>query len=121
MSLFTVKGLNKNGGGGASGTLTPLTPESWVEIASREKPRKPGMTNWHMGTQEPYRIGLYQRYYTDGLYFDFWDGKQWLSRSEKGAPHWRQVGDYVAWRGLTRDGYAKEVRKFLKTFIKEIK
>lgn len=86
---------------------SPIPPKVWAKMAAASKPKKRGMTDWYDGTQVPSKIGLYQRYYTDGLFFDFWDGKQWLSRSEKGAPHWRQVGDYVAWRGLTEKGWIK--------------
>ena len=34
----------------------------------------------------------------------YWDGEFWLTR--EGKPHWRQVGDYPAWRGFARELHA---------------
>lgn len=109
MRIFTAKALNKNGGGGASGPLRPIDAEYWVGIANREEPKRLLMTDWYAGNTAPKRKGFYQRYYTDGLYYDFWDGRQWLQRNDRGQPHWRQVGSYVAWRGLTYKGYVKAI------------
>lgn len=59
------------------------------------------VTNWFAGTVKPHHVGWYERRFSDGDYFHFWDGHYW-SRYINGDPHWRQVGDYPTWRGLTK-------------------
>ena len=59
----------------------------------------PNLTAWFCCDVAPARPGYYERYYTDGIHRHFWDGKFWKA-SPMSAPHWRQVGDYPAWRGL---------------------
>ena len=34
------------------------------------------------------------------LSMQYWDGHRWIGQD--GRPHWRKVGDYPAWRGLSR-------------------
>jgi hypothetical protein len=57
------------------------------------------VTPWFSGALAPVRKGNYDRLFTDGIYRQRWDGKYWYSPTAD-KPHWRQVGDYPAWRGL---------------------
>ena len=87
--------------------MAKIDPLDWVATASRRRPQSTGLTDWFPGTVAPARAGLYERHFTDSCdipiecSLHFWDGSCWLSRD--GRPHWRQVGDYPAWRGLTRE------------------
>lgn len=78
----------------------------------------PGVTPWFCGNTQPARVGCYQRIFTDGVFHHWWDGECWLGW-EGGMAHWRQVGDYPAWRGLSN-----EVREVLwgplETFAREV-
>ena len=58
------------------------------------------MTRWLDGRTKPARAGWYERLFTDGVFRQHWNGKAW-AREKGGPPHWRQVGDYPCWRGLT--------------------
>lgn len=98
----------------AGNIVTTPYPEQWACVAEKHEPRKRGLTGWYMGAQAPDMVGFYQRYYTDGIYFDYWDGFFWRTRAKDGVKHWRQVGDYVAWRGLTRSGWHKACAKRVK-------
>ena len=62
-------------------------------------PRPQGVTPWISGAKSPRRSGWYERIFTDGVFRHFWDGACWKAQRYAGA-HWRQVGDYPAWRGL---------------------
>lgn len=77
-----------------------ITFENWLLFTRREHPRQTGLTDWLSGNQSPVHAGWYERSFTDSLIFHYWDGEKWLTRD--GKPHWRQVGDYPAWRGLTQ-------------------
>lgn len=80
----------------------PIDPVYWLRIANERAPKSSSVTGWYCGTITPVRHGWYERHFTDGTHFQHWDGVAW--RTQKGcAPHWRQVGDYPAWRGLTAD------------------
>lgn len=59
------------------------------------------LTGWYSADQKPVRIGWYQRWFTDGLYYHYWDGEFWRANVSAG-PHWRQLNDtpYPVWRGL---------------------
>ena len=52
---------------------------------------------WQSGKTHPLAKGVYKRHFTDGIFEQYWDGKQWLF-SVNGDRHWRQVGDYPCWR-----------------------
>lgn len=52
---------------------------------------------WQSGKTHPPAKGVYKRHFTDGIFEQYWDGKQWLF-SVNGDRHWRQVGDYPCWR-----------------------
>lgn len=52
---------------------------------------------WQSGKTHPLVKGIYERHFTDGIFEQYWNGKQWLF-SVNGDRHWRQVGDYPCWR-----------------------
>lgn len=81
-----------------------LEPVTWREIAARSRPKLARTTEWFDGATAPVHPGWYERYFTDSANIgdatmQWWDGEFWRSRPN-GAAHWRQVGDYPAWRGL---------------------
>lgn len=78
-----------------------IDPTYWLAITRRNKPKKKNLTDWYNGNVAPVRVGMYERYFTDGTYMMYWDGNLWR-RDASDKPHWRQVGDYPAWRGLTK-------------------
>jgi hypothetical protein len=81
-------------------TDTPtLDPAAWVR-SKRHDHRRRGTTPWKVGTVAPRLVGWYDRLFTDGVYRQWWDGKEWRCGKD-GVAHWRQVGDYPCWRGLT--------------------
>lgn len=84
-----------------------ICPIAWLEVANERAPKFGGVTDWIDGTQAPVRVGHYERHFTDSPTIGFasmqyWDGSQWLIRGML-KPHWRQVGDYPAWRGITEE------------------
>lgn len=81
----------------------PIDPKKWVEKANERRPKLPGTTEWFDGTTAPVHAGWYERHFTDSMSIgdatmQWWDGEFWRGRPS-GAAHWRQVGDYPAWRG----------------------
>lgn len=81
-----------------------ITPKRWLVTANARRPKLPNTTDWYPGTARPARVGWYERHFTDSpligdATMQYWDGEFWR-RSPTGAAHWRQVGDYPAWRGL---------------------
>jgi hypothetical protein len=81
-----------------------IDPKEWVEIARERAPSPAFMTDWFDGTVAPVHIGWYERHFTDSMSIgewsiQYWDGEVW--KTTTGMSHWRQVGDYPAWRGLT--------------------
>jgi hypothetical protein len=76
-----------------------IDPNYWLRIASERAPKSASVTDWYCGHMAPVHHGWYERHFTDGTYFQYWDGIAWRMQ-ERCAPHWRQVGDYPAWRGL---------------------
>lgn len=55
--------------------------------------------------ERPTEVGWYERHFTDSLIIGdstmhWWDGQVWRNKPD-GIVHWRQVGDYPAWRGLS--------------------
>lgn len=82
-----------------------IDPQEWLAVAERLRPRAEGLTNWFPGNIAPAHVGWYERYFTDstiippGDSMQYWDGRFWLTK--QGRQHWRQVGDYPAWRGAT--------------------
>ena len=84
-----------------------IDPLEWLSVANLRRPRYEGLTEWHPGTVAPAHVGWYERHFTDSTICEpsssmhYWDGLRWLT--EQGKPHWRQVGDYPAWRGSTRN------------------
>ncbi|MDB5937464.1 MAG: hypothetical protein JWQ01_4808 [Massilia sp.] len=84
-----------------------IDPIEWREVAAGRSPKFGGVTDWIDGTNAPVRVGIYERHFTDSLVIGMasmqhWDGTHWLIRGTT-KPHWRQVGDYPAWRGITKD------------------
>lgn len=83
-----------------------IDPLKWLNTANERRPKFAGVTDWFPGTVKPAHVGCYERHFTDSTVndpsasFQFWDGTQWIVMST-GMPHWRQVGQYPAWRGLT--------------------
>jgi len=91
-----------------------IDPIEWLEFAKARAPRPCFMTEWLDGSTHPVRPGYYERHFTDynlspmaGI--QYWDGEYWR-RAPDAPPHWRQVGDYPAWRGLTYDQYHLQTR-----------
>lgn len=83
-----------------------ICPIEWRDKAATRAPSLAHLTDWIDGTQAPVRVGYYERHFTDSLIIcdsvQYWDGEAWMWRP--GAPpHWRQVGDYPAWRGITEE------------------
>lgn len=83
-----------------------IDPIEWLEVANRRAPKIGGVTDWIDGTQAPVRVGYYERHFTDSptiglVSMQYWDGEFWRT-STYGTAHWRQVGDYPCWRGLTK-------------------
>ena len=84
-----------------------ICPIEWREVAAQRAPKFDGVTDWLNGTQAPVRVGYYERHFTDSpdigmASVQYWDGTHWLIRGTK-KQHWRQVGDYPAWRGITQE------------------
>lgn len=71
-----------------------INPDNWIHEATE---REPGAHAWKSGKTAPEKPGMYERYFTDGIFRAYWDGEVWLHANRKGV-HWRQVGDYPAWR-----------------------
>ena len=82
--------------------MKTICPIFWLTIANERQPKSKSMTPWFSGGVAPVRVGHYERHFTDGNSLQYWSGTQWHSQ-QGGAPHWRQVGNYPAWRGLTRN------------------
>lgn len=90
----------------------PINAISWLDVARERNPKLPFTTDWFDGTVAPVRVGWYVRFFTDSLThqspagdgwsMQYWDGKYWRANPTSEA-HWRQVGDYPAWRGLTQE------------------
>lgn len=83
-----------------------IDPIKWLAVANERAPKFGGVTGWIDGTQAPARVGYYERHFTDSPSIGFasmqyWDGEKWLTST--GMVHWRQVGDYPCWRGLTEE------------------
>lgn len=84
--------------------VSSIDPRQWVAVANERRPQMPGLTPWFDGTTAPVRLGWYERHFTDSpnigdSTMQYWSGKCWMSHPME-KPHWRQVGDYPAWRGL---------------------
>jgi hypothetical protein len=82
-----------------------IDPFKWLETASRRRPKLPHTTEWFSGLTKPTRPGWYERHFADSpvigdASMHWWDGKKWYAHPRNVLPHWRQVGDYPAWRGL---------------------
>lgn len=84
-----------------------INPKQWVVTANARRPKLPHTTDWFDGTTAPTRPGWYERHFTDSMIDDgagsmqWWDGAHWYT-APSGLRHWRQVGDYPAWRGKLR-------------------
>lgn len=87
--------------------MPKIDPTQWLAKVSEYRPQTEGLTAWFSGEVAPARVGWYERFFTDStvlaadLSMQYWDGQSWLTAD--GRRHWRQVGDYPAWRGLTRE------------------
>lgn len=85
----------------------PISPAEWLDVANRRRPKLPHTTEWFDGTTAPTLPGWYERHFTDSprighATMQWWDGEFWRAHPEW-AMHWRQVGDYPAWRGLMEE------------------
>lgn len=86
-------------------TRSDIDPAEWAKHADgcmtcSKHRRQRGVTRWLDGRTKPARAGWYERLFTDGVLRHYWNGKVWAAL-RNGQPHWRQVGDYPCWRGLT--------------------
>lgn len=75
-------------------------PERWLtSILSGDNAAYYGVTTdgWQSGATAPAEPGWYERLFTDGVLRHWWDGEDW-ALSPTARLHWRQVGDYPAWR-----------------------
>lgn len=87
--------------------MPKIDPTQWLARASEFRPQTEGLTAWFSGKVAPARVGWYERFFTDSTVLaadqsmQYWDGHFWLTAD--GRRHWRQVGDYPAWRGLIRE------------------
>ena len=86
-------------------TRSDIDPAEWARHADGcmvccKHRRQRGVTRWLDGRTKPARAGWYERLFTDGVFRHYWNGKVWAVL-RGGQPHWRQVGDYPCWRGLT--------------------
>jgi hypothetical protein len=91
-----------------------IDPIKWLEVANHRNPKLPFTTPWFDGTTKPVRVGFYERHFTDSRdigdwTMQYWDGEFWRARPDR-PPHWRQVGDYPAWRGLTKAQHDLQTR-----------
>lgn len=82
--------------------MSEIKADYWLERTVKNFAPDDGMTEWHSGDVAPLYPGYYERCYTDGIYKHYWDGALWRHNEQSIASHWRQVGDYPAWRGITR-------------------
>lgn len=83
-----------------------ISPLEWLETANRRRPKLPHTTEWFSGLTKPKLVGWYERHFTDSPMIgdhtvQWWDGLNWYARPDAAMPHWRQVGEYPAWRGLS--------------------
>jgi hypothetical protein len=90
---------------GVRRTRGDIDPAEWASHADEcvhchKHKRQRGVTRWLDGRTKPARAGWYERLFTDGVFRHYWNGKVWAAL-RNGQPHWRQVGDYPCWRGLT--------------------
>ena len=92
-----------------------IDPKYWLLIANDRRPKLPITTDWISGEEAPVRVGWYERHFTDSMMaggekwsMQYWDGEYWRAKPEC-IPHWRQVGDYPCWRGLTAEQYAMQI------------
>lgn len=76
-----------------------IDPRHWLSVAVKR--HEVNYSPWLPGDIAPVRVGWYERCFTDGTVRHYWDGAKWRPYKGTFAPeHWRQVGDYPAWRGL---------------------
>lgn len=83
-----------------------IDPIKWLVIANERQPKTASVTDWIPGNFAPVREGIYERHFTDGNNIAHWDGINWRichCNQTPGPVHWRQVGDYPAWRGLNKE------------------
>jgi hypothetical protein len=84
-----------------------IDPIEWLQVTIDRTQHHEGMTDWYPGSVSPVHVGMYERHFTDSQVnppeasWHWWNGKSWLTEPN-GTPHWRQVGDYPAWRGMTK-------------------
>lgn len=98
--------------GGVRRRGAEIDPVEWVRHADEcvrchKYKATDGVTPWFDGRLKPARVGWYERLFTDGVTRHFWDAYAWSSLAG-GKPHWRQVGDYPCWRGLSTPNVAIE-------------
>jgi hypothetical protein len=80
-----------------------IDPIAWLAVANQRRPQVTADREWNPGTVAPSRPDWYERHFTDSMIIEvelslhFWDGRLWRIKPD-GRPHWRQLGDYPAWR-----------------------
>jgi hypothetical protein len=94
-----------------TGIATPTSsPSTWLGHimgclkCAAAAAHKPCYTGWISGDEKPATDGWYERLFTDGHFRHWWNGKTW-STLKDGPPHWRQIGDYPCWRGMTHRAF----------------
>lgn len=86
--------------------MAKINPIAWLAVVNERSGPRSGLTEWFPGTVSPAHVGMYERHFTDSTVnppadsLQYWDGTYWRI-SPGGQAHWRQVGDYPAWRGMT--------------------
>ena len=81
-----------------------VSVEGWYKRVTENSVPTADRTPWFAGDTHPVRVGWFERIFIDGVFRHYWDGQMWLI-DKGGEPHWRQIGEYPAWRGLKKFAY----------------
>lgn len=63
-------------------------------------------TPWFNGNVQPARIGVYERQYPCGVYYNYWDGRYWhlgVRVPHMAAQQLRSSCQLLSWRGLAQE------------------
>ena len=89
----------------------------WEPLTRPEAAQRLAIFRRHRQVTALRQPGRYERHFTDSMItskphsMHWWNGKFWSSE-KGGEPHWRQVGDYPAWRGVTFTTFMRGGRAF---------